>query len=85
MSIVFVLIPLSLGLVIIAICAFLWAVRTGQFDELDAAAWEILVQDRGELPAPPAPAAPAVPAGPAATAGPAAKAGPAATAAKEPR
>ncbi len=50
MSIVFVLIPISLLLVILGIWAFLWAVRTGQFDELDAAAWEILVQDRAETP-----------------------------------
>ncbi len=50
MSIVFVLIPISLVLAILGIWAFLWAVRTGQFDELDAAAWEILVQDRAETP-----------------------------------
>jgi cbb3-type cytochrome oxidase maturation protein len=51
-SIVFVLIPVSLVLVGCGVWAFFWAVRTGQFDELDAAAWEILVEDRRE-PAPP--------------------------------
>jgi cbb3-type cytochrome oxidase maturation protein len=45
MSIVFVLIPVSLVLVGIGAWAFFWAVRTGQFDELDSAAWEILVDD----------------------------------------
>ena len=45
MSIVFVLIPVSLVLVGFGVWAFFWAVRTGQFDELDSAAWEILVED----------------------------------------
>ncbi len=45
MSIIFILIPVSLVLVGIGVWAFFWAVRTGQFDELDSAAWEILVDD----------------------------------------
>jgi cbb3-type cytochrome oxidase maturation protein len=53
MSIVFVLIPVSLLLVGCGIWAFFWAVRTGQFDELDAPAWEILVEDRNEIAPPP--------------------------------
>lgn len=53
MSIVFVLIPVSLVLVGFAVWAFFWAVRTGQFDELDSPAWEILVEDKNETgPAP---------------------------------
>jgi len=54
MSIVFVLIPVSLVLVGLGVWAFFWAVRTGQFDELDAPAWEILVEDPND-PAPPEP------------------------------
>jgi len=53
MGIVFVLIPLSLVLVGFAAWAFFWAVGSGQFDELDAPAWDILADD-----APPAPRAP---------------------------
>jgi cbb3-type cytochrome oxidase maturation protein len=53
MSIVFVLIPVSLVLVGMGAWAFFWAVRTGQFDELDAPAWEILVEDPNDA-APPA-------------------------------
>jgi cbb3-type cytochrome oxidase maturation protein len=34
-----------LVLVGFGVWAFFWAVRTGQFDELDAAAWEILLDD----------------------------------------
>jgi cbb3-type cytochrome oxidase maturation protein len=45
MSIVFVLIPVTLILVGLGAWAFFWAVRTGQFEELDSAAWEILVDD----------------------------------------
>ena len=45
MSIVFVLVPVTLILVGIGLWAFFWAVRTGQFDELDVASWEILVDD----------------------------------------
>lgn len=48
MNIVFVLIPVSLVLVGFGVWAFFWAVRTGQFDELDSAAWEILVDDPAE-------------------------------------
>jgi cbb3-type cytochrome oxidase maturation protein len=48
MSIVFVLIPVSLVLVGFGVWAFLWAVRSGQFDELDSAAWGILVDDPAE-------------------------------------
>ena len=48
MSIVFVLIPVSLVLVGFGLWAFFWAVRTGQFEELDSAAWEILVDDPAE-------------------------------------
>jgi cbb3-type cytochrome oxidase maturation protein len=54
MSIIFVLIPVSLVLVGLGAWAFFWAVRTGQFDELDVPAWEILVEDPTD-PAPPAP------------------------------
>jgi cbb3-type cytochrome oxidase maturation protein len=48
MTIVFVLVPVSLVLVGIGLWAFFWAVRSGQFDELDVASWEILVEDTSE-------------------------------------
>jgi cbb3-type cytochrome oxidase maturation protein len=48
MTIVFVLVPVSLVLVGIGLWAFFWAVRSGQFDELDVASWEILIDDRTE-------------------------------------
>ena len=58
MSIVFIMIPLSLVLVGFGCWAFFWAVGAGQFDELDAPAWEILAEDDpaapGTHPNPPA-------------------------------
>lgn len=53
MSIVCVLIPVSLLLVGCGVWAFFWAVRSGQFEELDVPGWEILV-DQADEPAPPA-------------------------------
>lgn len=52
MSIIAVLIPVTLVLVGLGIWAFFWAVRTGQFEELDVPAWEILVEERDEARAP---------------------------------
>lgn len=46
MSILLLLIPLSLILLGIAVWAFVWAVRRGQFDDLDSAALDILVDER---------------------------------------
>lgn len=48
MNILLLLIPLSLVLLGVAIWAFVWAVRRGQFDDLDAAAIDILVEDAME-------------------------------------
>lgn len=45
MNIIFVLIPMSLVLVIIAIAAFFWAANHGQFDDLDTPALRILMDE----------------------------------------
>ncbi|MGN6513451.1 MAG: cbb3-type cytochrome oxidase assembly protein CcoS [Lysobacteraceae bacterium] len=45
MNILLLLIPLSLMLLAVAIGAFVWAVRSGQFDDLDAAAIDILIDE----------------------------------------
>jgi len=80
MSMVGILIPVSLALLALGVWAFFWAVREGQFEELDVAAWEILIEERPTVASPAAPAAPAAPAT-AATASPAAHAEAAALAA----
>ncbi|GAB4173667.1 MAG: hypothetical protein Kow0020_08930 [Wenzhouxiangellaceae bacterium] len=42
MSIIYVLIPLSLMLLSLAVWAFFWAVRNDQFDDLDTPALDVL-------------------------------------------
>ena len=46
MNILLLLIPISLLLIGVAIWAFVWAVRRGQFEDLDAAALDVLVDER---------------------------------------
>jgi cbb3-type cytochrome oxidase maturation protein len=45
MSILFALIPLAIALLVLAVWAFFWAVRAGQFDDLDTPAVRILLDD----------------------------------------
>jgi cbb3-type cytochrome oxidase maturation protein len=52
MNILLALVPISLLLLLLAILAFLWAVRRGQFDDLDTPSLDILRDD--DRPAPPA-------------------------------
>lgn len=51
MNILLALIPISLALLGLAIWAFVWAVRKGQYDDLDTPALDILVDDDKPLPA----------------------------------
>lgn len=56
MEILFLLIPLSLVLVFLIAAVFWWAVKSGQFDDLEGPAYRILMDDdspaavRGEQP-----------------------------------
>lgn len=45
MDVIWVLIPLSVLLVLLAVRAFVWAVRTRQFDDLDREAARILFEE----------------------------------------
>jgi cbb3-type cytochrome oxidase maturation protein len=42
------LIPLALGLGLAGLAAFFWAVRAGQFEDLDGAAMRILIDEDKE-------------------------------------
>lgn len=53
MSGILVLIPIALGLGLLGLFAFFWAVGHGQFDDLEGAGHRILIDDDG--PAPPHP------------------------------
>jgi cbb3-type cytochrome oxidase maturation protein len=50
MNILLLLIPLSVMLLAVAIGAFVWAVRRGQFDDLDTPAIDILADDTAPPP-----------------------------------
>ena len=45
MTILFALVPLSLLLLVAALAAFFWAVRAGQFDDLETPAVRILLDE----------------------------------------
>ncbi len=45
MDIIYVLVPLSIALLAIAVAIFFWAVKGGQFDDLDSPAHKILFDD----------------------------------------
>jgi cbb3-type cytochrome oxidase maturation protein len=44
-EILYLLIPLSVALVAVIVVAFFWAVRSGQFDDLEGPAHRILLDD----------------------------------------
>ncbi|MCE7033105.1 cbb3-type cytochrome oxidase assembly protein CcoS [Lysobacter sp. GX 14042] len=48
MNILLFMIPLALVLLVVAIWAFVWAVRRGQFEDLDTPAIDILREDATE-------------------------------------
>lgn len=52
MTILLYLIPAALFLGLLGLAAFLWALKSGQFDDLDGAAHRILFED-DDPPAPP--------------------------------
>lgn len=45
MNILYLLIPLGLVLLALAVAAFFWAVRTGQFDDLETPAMSVVMDD----------------------------------------
>jgi cbb3-type cytochrome oxidase maturation protein len=52
MSILLYLIPISLGLGVIGLAAFLWSLKSGQYEDLDGAAERVLLdEDRPKGPA----------------------------------
>jgi cbb3-type cytochrome oxidase maturation protein len=53
-----VLIPIALSLGLLGLAAFLWTMRSGQYDDLDGAAHRILIDEPDDLIAPPRKAPP---------------------------
>jgi cbb3-type cytochrome oxidase maturation protein len=48
MSVLVYLVPIALLLGLMGLCAFLWALRNGQFEDLDGAAERILFDDEDD-------------------------------------
>lgn len=44
------LVPIALGMGIVGLMAFLWSMRTGQFDDLDGAAERVLLAEQEDAP-----------------------------------
>jgi cbb3-type cytochrome oxidase maturation protein len=45
MEVLIYLVPIALGLGLLGLGAFLWALQTGQYDDLEGAAWRALMDD----------------------------------------
>ena len=48
MEVLPVLIPLALGMSGLAVAAFIWAVKQGQYEDVDRPPWEVLIDDLEE-------------------------------------
>ena len=49
MNVILYLIPIALSLGLLGLVAFLWAMRTGQFDDMEGAAQRILFDDDDDV------------------------------------
>lgn len=47
MSVLYILVPVALGIVLFAVGAFVWSARSGQFDDLDTPALRPLIDENG--------------------------------------
>ena len=54
MEVMIILVPLALALGLAALVGFLWSLKSGQYDDLDGAAWRAIADDDQQ----PAPAQP---------------------------
>ena len=45
MDVLVYVIPIALFLGSLGLCAFLWALRTGQYDDIDGAEYRVLMDD----------------------------------------
>ncbi len=51
MSVILIILPLALLVVAAAVAAYVWAARSGQFDDTDTPAARVLIDDAGTVPA----------------------------------
>lgn len=50
MDVLIFLVPLALGLGLLGLAGFLWSLKTGQYDDMDGAAWRAIMDDDAGLP-----------------------------------
>ena len=51
MSIIYLMIPLGIILLGLAVWALVWAIRSGQFDDLESQGWTVVLDDDSKPPA----------------------------------
>lgn len=49
MDVLVFLVPLALGLGLLGLVAFLWSLNSGQYEDLDGAAWRAIADEDGSL------------------------------------
>ena len=55
MEILYLLIPVSIVLLLVAVAAFVWAVKSGQFEDMEGPAYRIILDDDDDPMIPPPP------------------------------
>ena len=50
MEVLVFLVPLALGLGLVGLLGFLWSLKSGQYDDLEGAAWRAIADDEPEVP-----------------------------------
>ena len=50
MDILFLLIPIALGFLVIALALFFWAIRNGQYDDMESQSLKIIMDERRSNP-----------------------------------
>ncbi len=50
MEVMVILVPLALALGLAGLLAFLWSLKSGQYDDLDGAAWRAISDDDDDPP-----------------------------------
>ena len=49
MEVLVILVPLALVLGLIGLLGFLWSLKSGQYDDLEGAAWRAIADDEGDF------------------------------------
>jgi cbb3-type cytochrome oxidase maturation protein len=50
MEVLIYLVPMALALGFLGLAAFLWSLKSGQYDDLDGAAWRAIMDDEEKRP-----------------------------------